>query len=193
MVRRDNTQRRRAGNRQPRSRILVVCCGARTEKQYLDGMRRHFRSSPVAVVVKPEAGAPSQLVTYAAKVWQRDADGFDEVWCVFDVDEFGNDIEVARAAARRAKISLAISNPCFEFWLLLHFAEHEAWLNGAGAAKAKLCQHLARYDKTEVDFSLFAPGVQDAIDRAQRLSEGGRSHIDNPSTTMWRLAKAVVG
>jgi len=87
MVRRDNTQRRRPGNRQPRSRILVVCCGVRTEKQYLDGMRRHFRSSPVAVVVKPEAGAPSQLVTYAAKVWQRDADGFDEVWCVFDVDE----------------------------------------------------------------------------------------------------------
>jgi hypothetical protein len=98
MVRRDNTQRRRPGNRQPRSRILVVCCGARTEKQYLDGMRRHFRSSPVAVVVKPEAGAPSQMVTYAAKVWQRDADGFDEVWCVFDVDEFGNDVETAIAA-----------------------------------------------------------------------------------------------
>jgi hypothetical protein len=156
-------------------------------------MRRHFRNSPVAVKVLPEVGAPTQLVAYAAKVWERDADGFDEVWRVFDVDEFGTDVETAIAAARRAKISLAISNPCFEFWLLLHFAEHGAWLDGAGAAKAKLCQHLAGYDKTEVDFGVFAPGVQDAIDRGRRLSESGRSHTDNPSTTMWQLARAVVG
>jgi hypothetical protein len=101
---------------------------------------------------------------------------------------------MSRPPSRRAKISLAISNPCFEFWLLLHFTEHEAWLNGAGAVKTKLCRHLAGYDKTEVDFAHFAPGVhRDAIDRAQRLSNGGRSHTNNPSTTMWRLAKAVVG
>ena len=160
MVRRDNTQRRRPGNRQPKNRVLVVCCGARTEKQYLDGMRRHFRDSPIAVVVRPEAGAPSQLVDYAAKVWQRDIEGFDEVWCVFDVDDFEADIPKAVSMARRAKISLAISNPCFEFWLLLHFKEHSAWLNGPTGAMAKLCEHLTGYDKAKLDFGVVAAGIR---------------------------------
>jgi RloB-like protein len=164
-----------------------------TEKQYLDGLRRHFRDSPVRLVVRPEVGAPSQLVEHAAKLWQRDKDGFDEVWCVFDVDEFGDDIATAVTIARRAKILLAISNPCFEFWLLLHFCDHTAWLNGAAAAKTKLCGHLAGYDKTKLDFAIVASGVAEAIGRGRRLTESGRTHADNPSTTMWRLAATMAG
>jgi hypothetical protein len=151
-------------------------------------MRRYFRDSSVAIVVRPEAGAPSQLVDYAEVVRQRDPDGFDEVWCVFDVDEFDDDIKTATENARRAEISLAISNPCFEFWLLLHFKEHTAWLNGAGAAKSALCRYLAAYDKSKLDFTVFAPGIADAIDRGRRLTESGST---NPSTTMWRLAATV--
>jgi len=145
------------------------------------------------MVVKPDVGAPSQLVDYAAKLWNGDPSGFDEVWCVFDVDDFQADIEKALVMARRAKISLAISNPCFEFWLLLHFQDHTAWLNGADAAKVKLCQHLPGYDKTKLDFECFAPGVRDAIERGRALTEAGHDHRDNPSTTMWRLAAVVAG
>lgn len=193
MIRRDNTQRRRPGNRQPRSRLLVVCCGGRTEKQYLDGMRRHFRNSPVRIEVRPSALSPSQLIEYAKTVRQRDPDGFDEVWCVFDVDDYAEDIAKAVPVARRAKISLAISNPCFEFWLLLHFADHCAWLKDPAAVKSKLCRHLSGYDKTRIDFAAFVPGIPDAIERGRRLTDSGRTHVDNPSTTMWRLAATIVG
>lgn len=192
-IKRDNAQRRKPGRRQARSRVLVVCCGAKTEKLYLDGMRLHFRDSPVAVVVRPDDGAPSQLVTYATKVWERDRDGFDEVWCVFDVDEFGADVDAAVVAARRADVSLAISNPCFEFWLILHFKDHCAWLRDFHAAKAALCRHVRDYDKTKLTFDAFAPGIPDAIDRARKLTDSGKDHHDNPSTTMWRLAEIIVG
>jgi hypothetical protein len=75
MIRRDNTSTRRPGTRQPKERILAVCCGERTEKLYLNGMRRHFRDSPVAVYVKHDVGSPTQLVRHAAKLWRRDPGG----------------------------------------------------------------------------------------------------------------------
>jgi hypothetical protein len=169
-----------------------VCCGAKTEKLYLEGMRRYFRESPIAVVIKPDAGSPSLLVGYAAKLWDRDRDGFDQVWCVFDVDDFGDDVRAAVTIAKRRGVSLAVSNPCFELWLLLHFVDHTSWLNGANAAKLKLCRHVPDYDKTKIDFDVFAPGISDAIVRGQKLSEAGTGHRDNPSTTMWRLAANFV-
>lgn len=187
MVRRDNTQRRRAGYRQARNRLLIICCGAKTEKRYLEGMRRHFRDAPVSIEVRCEVGAPSQIVDYARKRWQRDPDGFDEVWCVFDVDDFHEDVHQAVAQAARAKIRLAISNPCFEFWLILHFVDHTAWLAGAKDAVAVLSSHLPCYDKTKISFDSFLPGLPAAIERA-RCNE---DHRRNPSTTMGRLAAVI--
>lgn len=192
-IRRDNAQRRRAGSRKPKDRVLVVCCGARTEKLYLDGMRRHFRDSPVAIQVKPDVGSPSQLVSYAVKLWQGDRDGFDQVWCVFDVDEFGQDVATAVMRAEQAGVSVAVSNPCFEFWLLLHVKDHSGWLANGTVARKTLCSALPGYDKTKLDFDVFEPRIPAAIERGRRLSESGGDHSHNPSTTMWRLAGIVTG
>jgi hypothetical protein len=108
------------------------------------------------------------MVEYATKRWDQDRDRFDHVWCVADVDDYREDIDKAVRLASRAKISLVISNPCFEFWLLLHFTNHVAWLNDAAAAVAKVCRHVPSYDKTKLDFDSFAPGIHNAIDRRER-------------------------
>lgn len=144
--------------------------------------------------VKPVAriGSPSQLIAYARDCWARDPDGFDEVWCVFDVDNF-DDVDNAVSAARRAGIALAISNPCFELWLLPQFADHSAWLNGPAEAHAQLRCHVPAYDKARLDFVRFAPHVSDAIERGRRLTETDADHRSNPSTTVWRLVTDVLG
>lgn len=193
MVRRQSTLRRRDAGRRSRVRLLIVCCGARTETQYLDSLRRHFPGSPIAMRVKSNVDSPSGLVAYAAKLRDQEAGQFDEVWCVFDVDDFAADVEVAVVAAARAEISLAISNPCFEFWLLLHLKDHTAWLNGPRGALEKLTQCLPNYNKAAPDFRLFSPGIRSAIARGRNQSAEGRTHRDNPSTTMWRLAQVIVG
>ena len=61
----------------------------------------------------------------AERVAKRQRDSylaFDEVWCVHDVDDHPR-LDEARIMARDNDISLAVSNPCFELWLLLHFRE----------------------------------------------------------------------
>jgi hypothetical protein len=166
--------------RELQSRVLAVCCG-QTEQAHVDGLKR--LSKPVTVKPVVKVGPPAQLVRYAAKLRENDRGGFDEYWCVVDVDEF--DIAEAIAAAESTGISLAVSNPCFEVWLILHFADCTAGIASPKAAAEKLRRHLPGYSKGVLDFALLAERVDKAVERAKSLGAG------NPSSDMWRLVEVV--
>ena len=85
MTRRENFVRRRPPSRQPRSRILVVCGGARTEPDYFTGLKRRVRNPAVHVKVIGKGVDPTTLVRYAAEKRAHATGDFDEVWCVTDV------------------------------------------------------------------------------------------------------------
>ncbi|MBB5955685.1 hypothetical protein FHS29_002266 [Saccharothrix tamanrassetensis] len=186
MIRRDPSPRRRPARRQAADRILAVCCG-NTEKQYLDGLKRVARVVTLKTVVK--VGSPEQLVGYATKLRDNGSDSYDQIWCVVDVDDF--DIAKALLAAAKARVSLAVSNPCFELWLILHFADHSAHLAGYKQARAVLEKHVPGYNK-ELDYSTFHPRIDAAIARAKALGLVDPSATVNPSTTVWRLVEAAL-
>jgi hypothetical protein len=99
----------------------VVCDAVATEPDYLKGLVAHLANPAVTVRIKTKPCSPSQLVAYADGERARAQDDFDQVWCVFDVDDYP-DIPAAVATARRLGIEVAVSHPCFELWLILHFA-----------------------------------------------------------------------
>jgi len=72
---------------------------------------------------------------------------FDEVWCVFDIEQDGYNPSLPKAIsiALGNELQLALSNPAFEFWFLLHF-EHTTrpFANGKKLVHA-LKQHLCNY------------------------------------------------
>ncbi len=45
---------------------------------------------------------------------------YDAVWCVCDVDQHPKIREAIKLAEQKG-VKMAISNPSFEFWLVLHF------------------------------------------------------------------------
>nr|WP_176929800.1 RloB family protein [Lentzea albidocapillata] len=96
-----------------------------------------------------------------------------------------SDIAEAIAAAESAGISLAVSNPCFEVWLILHFADCTAGVAGPKAAEDKLRKHMPGYAKGTLDFAVLAGKVDKAVERAKALGAG------NPSSDMWRLVEVV--
>ncbi|MFL6074029.1 MAG: RloB family protein [Mycobacteriales bacterium] len=187
-ARRNPRDSRRAPRREPGRRILVVCGGLRTEPAYLEGLKSWARNPAVRVRVKPRGGSPQQLVQYAIEVLRRERENFDEAWCVFDVDDF--DIAEAVAHARRAGIELAVSNPCFELWLLLHHGMCQGHMAGYPQVVAKLRKYVPGYDKASLDFRQFADGVGEAVERAKKL---GEDCAVNPSTGVWRLVARVMG
>lgn len=91
----------------------------------------------VDVKISP-GGVPKTLVERATemkKAGEREANTkkdeylrYDEVWCVFDIDDHPK-IADARQQARDNGIDLAISNPCFELWVLLHFQDQRAHIS----------------------------------------------------------------
>lgn len=200
---RDRRPARRAAFRDPRPRILIVCEGEVTEPEYFTGLSAWCKNPRVRIQLEPGAGDPRRIVDRAKKLKQnaqseakREKDEnllFEEVWAVFDVDDHLH-LQDARQNARDAQIELAISNPCFELWLLLHFRDSPGMQHRDHIA-SMLRGFLREYHKS-VAFQLVSHGYNLAVARAQRLEvaaidadEGGR----NPSTGVWRLTELIRG
>jgi hypothetical protein len=168
-----------------------VCGSEKTEEYYLRGLRDSVGNRAVDVTLVNRPKDPLAVVSYAAKYPAISRRDFDEVWCVFDVDDFDTTPACSLAAAE--SIEVAVSNPCFEFWLLLHHEDHRGHLNTCSAAVIRLRRHLPNYDKTRLEFSDFASGVADACERAKRIDAGCEAPRSNPSSGVWRLVETIRG
>jgi hypothetical protein len=199
---RERRRGRRAPFRDPRPIILIVCEGARTERQYFEKFALHHQNARIKVRVSNKTGVPLTLVRAAkehkdesedAARRQRDQNlAFDSVWCVFDIDEHPH-IHEAREMAVSNGIDLAISNPCFELWLVLHHRESPGMTHRQDM-QALLRNFIADYDK-HVDFNRYTTGYPDAVARARRLDtlalqvgEPGR----NPTSNVYRLTELIL-
>jgi len=122
---REGSGRRRGPFREPARTLLIVCGSRETERQYLQGLKDHVRNPAVSVVFRAKVCAPSQLVEYARKLREQNRAGYDDVWCVVDVDEF-TDLPkkegVEAAALRAQKLDPTgedhARNPSTNVWLL---------------------------------------------------------------------------
>lgn len=202
MLPRRSDLRRRRPFIEPRPRVLVCCEGQVTEPSYFNGLKREGHNHLLHVEVRPGGLSPKTLVDFAAEL-KRSADNdarrqrddnlkYDEVWCVFDVDAHPR-IPDAKQKAEANKISLALSNPCFELWLLLHFQDHRAHIE-RDRVHAACRGHMPGYEK-EVPFEVVFPLYEGAVQRAQALDQWqdnqGRAG-GNPSTGVHRLTERIM-
>ncbi|THA72723.1 RloB domain-containing protein [Streptomyces sp. A0958] len=184
---------RRTEHRAPRLRLLVVCGAEVTEYDYVQGLKGAARNSAVSIKVVTHPKAPSQVVAYTAKLFGESDDAYDAAWCVVDVDEF-TDLADALGEAERQGIGIALSNPCFEVWLLLHFTDHHKHMPSYAQLAPLLSRHVpGGYSKTGLDFRHYASGWTEAVRRARLLAPEGKELEVNPSTGMWKLALAIGG
>jgi hypothetical protein len=172
-------------------RLLVVCGADETETAYLRELKESRRNPAVTVKVKAKSAAPEAVVRYAAALRGQSDDVYDDVWCVVDVDEF--DVAKAVVAARRTRVKLAISNPCFEYWLLLHFEACDAPLTCYNDVVKRLRKRVPEYNKSALRFTDYAGGVEDAVERARKPGhELGTEHQRNPATGVWALVESML-
>jgi hypothetical protein len=128
----------------------------------------------------------------AAAKRERDENlSFDEVWCVVDVDDHKH-LKEAVVTANDNGIKVAVSNPCFELWLVLHFRE------SPGAQHREKVQEMvggfvSGYHKHLV-FDDFSAGYGAAVKRAQQIDEDCAAMGEprrNPSTGVYRLTESI--
>lgn len=159
--------------------IIIATEGRITEAQYF---RELFTDLRVQVYIlstdEDNRSAPQyvldRLNDYAE---QHQIGGDDELWLMVDKDRWPEKrlASVTREAKQRG-YGLAISNPCFEIWLLCHLMDPSQHLiNDCGGMEALLRQTLGGYNKTRINIENFRGNIQIAIHRA-------RSQDPNPNS-----------
>lgn len=201
---------RRSRSAQPRRRLsesaakrslYVVVEGARTETEYILHWGSLYRST--AVIIHPQKGLAPRTMIDVAVAKKREAErdqkrgrgrAYDEVWCVFDVDEHPALHEVQTKASDNG-VRLAVSNPCIELWFLLHFRDQTAELDRTTAQRLSAAA-LGSGKSLSVDSRATLVSRHDAaMSRAKVLTArhvgNGLTADANPSSTLWKLLESI--
>lgn len=189
--------RRRTATRPERKTIVVFCEGEVTEPDYINGLKRlpEIRENTAIVIeIEPDRDVPLPLVKMAIER-ARD-DEVDECWCLFDVEWPRNHPHLPEALqlAEAHGIRLAISNPCFELWLALHFEDCGAFMNTEDAERRS--RRLDGRSGKRIDAELYVRRRKAAAARAlalkkRHLANGTSFPDDNPSSGMHEFLAAI--
>lgn len=198
--RRQTKPLRRVAGKRPELRTIVVFTeGKSSEPNYINGLKKlsHI-AEDVAINLElyPEHGVPLTLVQLAAE--RKEDPEVDECWCLFDVEwpQHHPNLKEAVSLARTNGIKLAISNPCFEVWLILHHQEFGRFSKTSEVESSS--RALDNRAGKNIDASLYIPLRGVAARRAKILEErherdGTKFPHDNPSSGMHLFLRSLEG
>jgi hypothetical protein len=181
--------------------VLIVCEGEKTEPEYLKGLQKFHRLSNANITIVPGDGNdPVSIVRHALDAYRRADGDFNRVYCVFDRDGHANyqealDLVANSPLGRKGKLFAITSVPCFEIWVLLHFAYTTAPFVTAGGRSAcdnvisAIRGHVPEYQKALAGtFEQLQPRLDTALTHANRLAQHNRdTDSPNPATKVHEL------
>jgi hypothetical protein len=215
LPKREFKPRLRGRNLRDAKLIVIAAEGTQTEKKYFEAVvsAEKFRNPKVHVKVLERLSTASD----PAKVMEQ-LDGFrrefslnryDELWMVIDFDRWGEQkLGAIAQACRQKEYLLAVSNPCFELWLLLHVCrlsdytaeelerllQNEKVGRDRRAIEMELVRLLGSYNKGNPDCSRFLPSVETAIAQAQTLDTNPEHRWPNDlGTRVYLVVKTIMG
>ncbi len=202
-------KKRNRHQRPPRT-ILHIFCEGESEKNYIKGYKSsHCPGKRTVIVESTDKNTPIQLVDEAVKMkndGERSMKG-DSFWVVYDREseqKYPDKLHAqARNNAEREDIKIAISNVCFEVWILLHFQENVGpyTCHDDLSKKSDFRKHLPSYDKADKKvFDLLKDKVDTARDNAPRSNNRTKDsanpewtlpHQWNPYTNVYELLDEI--
>jgi hypothetical protein len=222
--------RERKGVSKPKSKIedtrryfVIASEGADTERIYFEGLQAKIIEQGILDrLIKIEfltrhkqertQSAHSKVIKELDKYKKTyRLDERDEMWLVIDRDKQNNPIKNIAAISQLCEQKgyfMALSNPNFELWLLLHLKDLanysqeqlEAILNSKRMNASKnileleLSNLLDGYNKSKYPVEKFLPFIQMAIERAQALDTNPEDRWieEKLGTRMYRLAESIL-
>ncbi len=191
---------RRKPTKQPNKVILIVCEGKKTEKKYFQMLKECLNLISISIeILSSRHPTPSQVVKHA-KQKAKELGECDEIYCVFDRDTH-SDFNEALAKAKKMKLKNAtleaiVSDPCFEFWILLHFTKITPTLSTSQSPCEALQkhktfkQHFPNYNKSNYDFDdIIANHLNTAIENANEINKTNLPTRQTPYTEVVRLVE----
>lgn len=187
---------RPAPSRRLGRKVFVAAEGSVTEEEYLEILCDMGCDDLYFIHSRSGKSAPRQVLSRMEKKLQGvSLQPEDEAWLLVDRDDWkSSDIEALFTWKKKAPCHhVVVSNPCVEFWLLLHFED------GVGAVNAQICQQrLKRFlpgysskNKHLPPGSLTRDKILLAMARAKRLCEQ-KSWTEPCTTTFHHLVQSLL-
>ena len=167
--------------------ILIVTEGSQTEPKYFEHYRNRQTNIDIRVVGSRTSGGETDYLSLIRKAVeyqnknQISVSEGDSVWVVADGDVNYNNpdpitakdnlLSKARKMADAKGIQIALSNPCFEFWYLLHFQYTTKFFKDYPAVKNALTTYLPDYEKAGDVYNQLAEHTAIAIQNAKRVEQ----------------------
>lgn len=200
------------------ARLIVIASeGKDTERIYFKALAKEYTNPRVHVHILKRSedeknnSSPEhvleQLNEYKCQ-YELEAD--DELWLVTDKDHWTEAMlsRVATECMQDVSMHMALSNPCFELWLLLHLVdvssltpeEQRLWMenrrkskSGNPYLKVLLRQKMGSYHESAYDVLTLIQHVEVAIERARLLDKNPADRWPQTlGTRVYLLAESVM-
>lgn len=207
----------RLSNARPKEKIIVLAYeGNNTEPQYFEAIKEHNRFNDDLIYLvslrrsKTDTNSAPRHVFNKLKRESKDEYNFassDELWMIIDRDRWPNIQQIFTFCQDEGNFYLALSNPCFEFWLLLHlkdikdFTENELKLifrnRKVSSKKTYLKQLIGKllpdgYNESKIKPERFLPAVDDAIYRAKTLDDISEDYPTKLGSHVYKLVDKLL-
>lgn len=191
--------KRRQAFKTPNKIELMVCEGSITEPAYFNALKSKLRLRAFQInVISPSESEPIAVVERAItkkKEMAKQGVPYEKVWCVVDVEIPPHKTlnEAWEKARKTDGLELILTNPCIEYWFLLHFKKHTApFGNNADVMDALKAVHRS-YKKSHIGVDVLYQYRATAIKHSKEVLEekkcGEYLRDCNPSTHVHKIVE----
>lgn len=138
--------KRKAPTRELQDKVLILC-GGNTEEVYFNHYKRQYKDQLSNVKVKITSckySNPLGIVNEAVTL----KDKYNEIWCVFDKDDFSDFDEAIKRTNNYNNIFCAFSNEAIEYWFVLYFSDKRGSISRKKLNEMISKQFNVQYDKS---------------------------------------------
>ena len=203
-------------SQEPKIRYFIACEGEKTEYRYFRGIiefRSEIGINPLIEIIpinhEQNTSSNPFNIYYEAKEALDNSPNFlegDKLCIVVDRDKHSfteEQFDILLDAEEKGEIKFCVSNPCFEFWLLLHFSDcseydvaqfgdNEKYGSRTFIEKC-LIEKLGGYNKTRLKFAVhYKDRIKTAIKNAKKFSVVSKELQDNIGTTVALLIDEMI-
>ncbi|MBL8510422.1 MAG: RloB domain-containing protein [Betaproteobacteria bacterium] len=196
---------RAQGNRARSEKILIVCEDSKVAPHYFRGLKQDRRLANLRINGEECGSDPLTVVRYAREQYDEsrvDGDPFDRIYCVIDRDQhetFNEAMSLARDQ-KKIPITVIVSDPCFEYWVLLHHQysrkpyQPQPHKSVCEQVAADIRAKVPTYHKTMPGlYASLCDKTATAIQHATRAkAEAQETGNNNPSTDMHILVQHLL-
>ncbi|MEZ5471371.1 MAG: RloB family protein [Marinicella sp.] len=211
MPRESHDYRRISGIRKP-DLIVIAFEGKNTEPQYFESYKEQILdqlNSQLKLKIlngrKSHQSSPTDVINELDEFKKEfSLNAGDELCAVIDRDKQSWSEKQLSDVAKKCdqkKYLLALSNPCFELWLILHHIDvsnlsdekKEQILENKNEHMKKLIRsHVGSYNPSKLNFDDFKEGISLAVERAEKLDLGNKGRWPNKiGTRVYLIVKKI--